>query len=168
MWSKVGTDFSLLYVSLFPFLCLHLQCHSLKHPSFQILWWTYYVIPFLLLECHLSFATWIMRFFLHENFLISQADIHPCPHVLYIHQDCLLQRTGPEFELIVWKVPFHTRQNAIEQFTQKADWDSLVHGLVISAYWIFAEWLFIEVNWKGPEVSGFLWLSWMSLLPILK
>lgn len=80
----------------------------------------------------------------------------------------LLQRTGPEFELIVWKVPFHTRQNAIEQFTQKADWDSLVHGLVISAYWIFAEWLFIEVNWKDPEVSGFLWLSWMSLLPVLK
>lgn len=46
--------------------------------------------------------------------------------------------------------------------------DSLDHSLVSSDYWVFAEWMIIDVNWENPEVGGFLWFLFMVLLPVLE
>lgn len=41
--------------------------------------------------------------------------------------------------------------------------DSLAHSLLSDAYWMFAQWTITQVNWKEPEVTGFLWLLFTAL-----
>lgn len=159
-----SSDFSLSHLSLLPFLCFHLHCHSLNCPALR----SCDDVLTTRLPLHLVNPSCPLGFSMKPSLVLTGRHC-PCSHASDIHHSCLLRGTGFELEPTVWKAPSHRRQNVGEKFTWKADRDSVAHRVVSSAYWIFAEWkiIFIEVNWKDPEVSGFFWLLFTPLLPML-
>lgn len=112
-----SSDFSLSHLSLLPFLCFHLHCHSLNCPALRSCDALTTRLPLHLVNpsCPLGFSM--------KPSLVLTGRHCPCSHASDINHSCLLRGTGFELEPTVWKAPSHRRQNVGEKFTWKADWE---------------------------------------------
>lgn len=104
--------------------------------------------PFPFTKSHLSFGI------LCETFLVIVGRHWLCPHALHVHHYCLLQGTGPELELTVWKAPSLRRGNVREEFTWKGQ--NRFSILLLTAWspvptgYLLNEWL-LKLNGKIPR-----------------